>query len=182
MFIFLVGQVSAIITITMGTGAKDDRDDSGFTIVEMIVTLVLASLFVIFLVQFFLAAGGQQISVERQAAANNLARTNLSKFPRASSLTGYTCDPNTTPAANTNNLTINPSANGTLILSNTVNNGSTTREAAPAILPNVTQEVRAYSPMGCMPSGSGIVKIVSRVTYGYIGQTGEVVYATYVQE
>jgi len=150
----------------------------GFTIVEMLVTLVLAGLFLVFFLQMFRASSAQQMSLVRQAAANDIAKSNLSKFPRTSTITpAYTCDTNTTVASNTNNLMINPNAAGTVIL----NNSSANREPSTDSTPNLVQEVRAYSPMGCLTTGSP-VKIVSRVTYGFTGQQGEAVYATYVQQ
>lgn len=169
--------ISATINITTMWG---DRDDTGFTIVEILVSMVLAMLFLVFFVRMFQAVAAQQVSVVRQSHANDIAFSNLSKFPTSSSIddigASYTCDTSTSATANTNNLTINPDANGTVIL----DDSSDYRETDLQQLPNASQEIRAYSPLGC-GSGGELVKLVSTVTYGFTGQQGKAVYATYVQ-
>lgn len=147
------------------------EDESGFTIIEVLVTLVLAMLFLVFFIQMFQAITAQQLSVARQSAANDVAFSNLSKFPTVSSIadvgTAYTC-------GSTNNLAADPNAAGTVIL----NDSSSFRETNLQNLPEANQAVRAYSPLGC---SSSLVKVVSRVTYGFEGQRGEAVYATYIK-
>ncbi|QHN43108.1 prepilin-type N-terminal cleavage/methylation domain-containing protein [Candidatus Mycosynbacter amalyticus] len=155
---------------------RDMRSDTGFTLVEMLVTVVLIGIFIAFFVQMFRAGAAQQASIVRQAKANNLAYSNLSKFPRASSISpAYVCDTSTNTSTNQNNLTINPNAAGTLILSD----ASANKEPTDSALPNATQEVRAYSPQGC--GSNALVKLISTVTYGFTGQQTDASYATYVQ-
>lgn len=145
--------------------------EQGFTVVEVLVTLVLSMLFLVFFIRMFEAINTQQLSTSRQAVANDIAYSNLSKFPTVGSIadvgTAYTC-------GSSNNLAANPDATGTVILSNS----SGFRETNLRNLPEVTQEVRAYSPFGC---SSELVKIRSIVRYGFSGQRGEAVYATYIQ-
>lgn len=158
------------------------HDNAGFTIVEMIVATVLAAVFLAFFIQMFRATSIQQISLSRQGHANNIAFSNLSKFPTKTSITSvgsaYVCDASTSPSTNINNLTINPNAPGTVILNNT----SSFRETNTQDLPGIVQEVRAFSPLGCDVPNNNLIKIISKVTYGFIGQQGEAVYATYIQD
>ncbi len=154
------------------------QGSAGFTLVELLVTVVLAGIFLAFFTQMFRASSAQQISTARQSRANNIAFSNLNKFPRPANISpAYVCDPSTTVATNTNNLAINPNAAGTVVL----NNASSNREPTDESLGSVVQEVRAFSPQGCVASGN-LVKLVSKVQYGYVGQRDEVVYATYVQD
>lgn len=147
------------------------EDETGFTVIEVVVTLVLSMLFLVFFTQMFQAITAQQLSVARQSSANNVAFSNLSKFPTINSIsevgTAYAC-------GNTNDLSTDPDASGTLILSDS----SSFRETNLQNLPEANQVVRAYSPLGC---GHNLVKLVSRVTYGFEGQRGEAVYATYIK-
>lgn len=162
---------SATIAINVMRDAQ--QSNAGFTVVEMLVTVVLAGIFIAFFVQMFRATSAQQSALIRQATANDIARSNLSKFPTVASIAGYTCDTNSSTSANTNNLTINPNAAGTAILSDSQ------KETDPGTIGTLVQTVRALSPRGC--SGSYLpVKIVSTVEYGFTGQRDTVEYATYV--
>lgn len=63
---------------------------AGFTLVEIIITTVLASLLMIALTQAVFGATSQQRSIERYSIADSIAQNNLRKF-YASSDTGATC-------------------------------------------------------------------------------------------
>lgn len=160
---------SATITITT---MRDRGREDGFTVVEVLVTLVLAMLFLVFFIQMFQAISVQQISTTRQSVANDIAYSNLSKFPTLDSIDdvgpAYTC-------GSSNDLSSNPNAAGTVILDNDDNY----RETELRGLPDVTQEVRAYSPLGC---SSPLVKIESAVYFGFSAQRGESIYATYIKD
>ena len=157
----------------MGTRVSE----TGFTIVEVIVTLTLAALFVAFFVQMFESIAAQQFSVSRQATAHNIASSNLSKFPSSSAIDdllgsgAYSCSPS---PSSENDLTSNPRAPGTVLIAP----GSTHIEPDTQGLPNPVQEVRAYSPLGC---SNGLIKIESTVSYGFTATQGEAVYATYIR-
>ena len=144
----------------------------GFTIVEIVVTVVVLGIFIGIFVQLFQSSASQETQIERQAKASSYAQANLSKFPTAASLDGYTCD-TTTGSGNTNNLALNPDANGTQILTD----DSDDAEQLPASLIRPTQEVIAYSPTGC----SGLIKVVSIIHYGHDDARGEAIHAAYVK-
>lgn len=147
---------------------------AGFTVVEMLVTVVLAGIFLAFFVQMFRATAAQQLSLVRQSIANDIAKSNLAKFPTAGSLTNaptsYVCDTNTT--GNTNNLTVSAAVAGTSVLADSQ------KETDPGTIGELVQTVRAYSPRGCGPNLP--IKVVSTVEYGFVGQRDKVEYATYV--
>lgn len=149
--------------------------ETGFTIVEVIVTLTLAALFVAFFVQMFESIAAQQFSASRQAVAHNIAYSNLSKIPNSNAIedllgtgNGYVC------SNSENSLTSNSSAPGTIIIASDGPHIETNTQG----LPNPTQEVRAYSPLGC---GNRLIKIESTVTYGFTSTQGEAVHATYIR-
>ncbi len=155
---------------------RGSYNNAGFTIVEMLVTVVLASIFLVFFIQMYRATSAQQLSLIRQSIANDIARSNLAKFPTATSVTdtpgpGYTCS-TTVGSGNPNNLALNANAPGTQILA------PTSREPDPGNLGTLTQEVRAFSPQDCGTHKP--VKLKSIVTYGFEGQLNTVEYATYV--
>lgn len=146
--------------------------ETGFTIVEVIVTLTLAAFFVAFFVQMFESIAAQQFSSVRQATAHNIAFSNLGKFPDSEAVKdvlggSFPC------SDSINNLT-RGNVPGTVLISNS----SPRRETNTQGLPNPTQEVRAYYPLGC---GNSLIKIESKVSYGFSATQGEAIYATYVR-
>jgi type II secretory pathway pseudopilin PulG len=150
-----------------------NTNSEGFTVVEMIVTIVIASLFLTFFIQMFRASSNQQQIVFNQSIVNDIAKSNLDKFPSTSGLT-YTCDTNPSVAANTNNLAIRADAPGTTLLQDS----SPNKESDPGYLGVLNQTVKAYSPLGCAVNNP--VKIESRVQFGPPDARDEVVYATYI--
>lgn len=150
-----------------------NTSSEGFTVVEMIVTIVIASLFLAFFIQMFRASSNQQQIVFNQSVVNDIAKSNLDKFPNSSGFT-YTCDTNPSTTANTNNLAIRPSAPGTTLLQDS----SPNKEPDPGHLGVLSQTVKAYSPLGC--GANNPIKIESKVQFGPPDARDEVVYATYV--
>ncbi len=155
--------------------------EDGFTIVEMVVTLVVMTLFVTLLFQTYLADIAQQTHILQQASANDIAITNLKKIVARTSplLSSITCDPS---SSSQNNLTTNASASGSIIATNAAGGTpqwTATQATAEPItgtrLPSsTTQTLTAFFPEGCgltMP-----VEIVSTVNYGSDSAT----HATYV--
>lgn len=152
-----------------------NTSSEGFTVVEMIVTIVIASLFLTFFIQMFRASSNQQQIVFNQSVVNNMAKSNLDKFPNSAGFsTPYVCDPSTNTSTNTNNQAIRPSAPGTTLL----NDSSANKEADPGNVGVLSQSVKAYSPLGC--AANNPIKIVSTVQFGPPDARDEVVYATYI--
>lgn len=165
------------------------RYSGGFTIVEMLVTVVLSGIFLTFFIQMYRATNAQQQSLIRQSIANDMARSNLAKFPTATSITSATCaggrintsdcSPSGTPQCDStgtstnsaNNIKVRKDAQGTSI--------NLAAEANPGKLGTVTQSIRAAWPQGC---GANVpIKLTSRVEYVFGGgQSNTVEYSTYV--
>lgn len=125
------------------------NSESGFTIVEVIVTLIIVSLFLTVFFQSFLLLESQRINVARQAKASDIAYTNLRKFPSKPS----TLNCNQTP----------------IVISTATYNF--VAESDTTVIGANTQTVTAYAPNGCDSTDTtkfknDLVKIVSTVTYG----------------
>lgn len=141
---------------------KVSNDSSGFTIIEVVVTLAVTALFLTFFFQMYLAMESQRISVARQALASDLAYSNLRKFT-------------TRPAE------ADPCDAASMDLTGPLpNNGKDLTfipEPTEGLGSGVGQTVRAFAPKGCALFASNPVKIESTITYG----NGEkVVHASYL--
>lgn len=156
--------------------------EHGFTIVEMIVALIVMSLFLTMFFQTYSTNESQRLAVARRAAAYDIATTNLNKI---STKVGLPACINTASSANnlaTNaTLAANPSNGGSTVATNKSGGsptwptaaaitGSATEGIAPEPLADTTlptdttQELRVLYPQGCdsaMP-----VTIISIVSYG----------------
>ncbi len=149
---------------------QKNSDETGFTVVEVVVTLVITSLFLAFFFQLYLVGESQRVKVSQQTTASNISYANLNKvvsrsFVETNSSAPVACD-TTAGSVNRNNLSINPSASGSNLTA------AITLESATGY----GQTVTAFFPRGCglnMP-----VKIESAVTYGSPEET--VIHATYV--
>ncbi len=151
--------------------------EAGFTITEMVVTLVIITIFMTLFFQLFLTGLSQQTVVTSQAAANDIALSNLSKITSRGLLPGSTAC--TTGAGSVNNLLPNPDGNpsapGSIIVTNdssepsskywgTAVSGLQAEPLTNTPLPTDTiQELRVQYPFGC--SSSLPVKIISTVIY-----------------
>lgn len=145
----------------------------GFTIAEMVVTLVVLSLFMTLFFQLFLTGTSQQKSITSQASLNDIALSNLGKVSSRNLIPASTtaCQ---SGGGSVNNQLDNSLAGGSIIATNatsgvTTPTWSTAGLAAEPLtgtnLPNtgVVQELRVFYPQGC---GSNLpAKIVSTVTY-----------------
>lgn len=153
-----------------------DKNSEGFTVVEMIVTVVIASLFLTFFIQMFRTASNQQQIVFNQSVVNAIVKSNLDKFPASAGFdTPYVCDTNPSTTANVNNLAIRSDAPGTVLL----DDSSTNREPDPGNIGELNQSVKAFSPFGC--GAEKPIKVVSSVEFGPPDARDEVVYATYIE-
>lgn len=175
---------------------------AGFTIVEMLVTVALAGIFLTFFIQMYRATNAQQLSLIRQSTANDIAKSNLAKFPTAASVKTAACAAigaadtrecgNSSPRCDTtgtstnsfNNLAIRADAPGTAIIGVKTAGGApivSITEPDPGNLGTVTQTVRAYWPQGCGAGDDVPIKVNSRVDYVFgDAQTNSVEYSTYV--
>jgi len=144
----------------MSRGQMNDRHTPGFTLVEVIIAIVIASMFVVTIGQIYIV---QSRLSSITAAFNNadlLAYNNLRTYSYGKAPTWFEC----VYASGS------PQPQTLINLTNPVSN----------IPSPVVQTVVATAPYGCGGSSSGIgypIRIVSTVSYGNDGKT--VVHATY---
>ncbi len=136
---------------------------SGFTIVELLITVITAAMFVAMFYQLYVVLVGINATARSTAQASDLAYSNLRLYPTVIS-TGLTCNPATNVSSTVNLIPASGSPTAA-VSSNYPELGS------------VTQQVTAQFPYGCA-AVYNVVKLVSTVTYGTASY--KVSYATYV--
>jgi prepilin-type N-terminal cleavage/methylation domain-containing protein len=150
----------------------DNQNQQGFTIVEVIVTLVVVSLFLVGFFQAYLLLESQRVNVVRQAKASDIAYINLSKYPAKPANLVCTATSKTT---------------GTILGSTKTGRTTSTynfvAETDTSLLGTSSQEIIAYAPNDCdtvdpTKFKGGLVKIVSTVEYS---GTRSAQHVTYVQ-
>jgi len=149
----------------------------GFTIIEVLVTIAVLSIFLFGFFQGYLALQAQRIDVARQARASDIAYSNLREVTsRPGQLTQQVCDTN----ANIMDLTIgNPTTEPGLDITSygyTLQSSTTVHQQLGN---SATQTLVAYAPAGCANLTTNPIKIVSTVTYGTSGN--KVTHAIYIQ-
>lgn len=146
--------------------------EQGFTVVEMIVTLVVMSVFLTMAIYAFFAANAQRVSIVRFAAAYNIVKTNLGKISTRSDIPAGTevcqAEAEHEGSDNENNLLVNPDAAGSTIElhdpeSTELGINAASLESTPFESMGVDQALKVLYPQGC--GGSAPVKIISTVTY-----------------
>lgn len=157
----------------MGANGKE----SGFTVAEMIASLVVLSIFMTLFFQLYMTSESQRLAVVRRAAASDIAATNLDKIPLKSLIPSSTtpCDNTTNGSGNPNNLVKNSSAAGSIIATNATS-GTTTPTWATAGLSaeslsgtslptsGTVQTLSVVYPRGC--TSALPATIISTVTFG----------------
>lgn len=171
------------------------RVDAGFTITEVIVAIIVMSLFLVLFFQLLFTSESQRLKVTQLAAANDIAHSNLRKITAKSQVAliapGAACDNSTSGSSNPNNgilykgLDVN---SGSVLITEPDGNSLTPEWSAanntdipvkePLVntsLPTTTvQRLLVSYPRGCnslMPA-----KIISIVSY----DSESVVHAAYV--
>lgn len=132
------------------------KSHSGFTIVEVLVSIVVLSIFITSGLQYFRAIELQRTLLTDKGIASDLAYTNLNKFPNLPS-TLTTC-------ASSINL---ETANGGGSFNNFTEETTTTYPNLSLLGSNVTQSVVAYPVDGCNGTAfnSNVLRVESTVTY-----------------
>ena len=115
---------------------------AGFSAIELLVTLFVASALVLAFYQLFTVIDEGNVNAKNAAIASDLASSNLTKYPSVSS-TGRTCSNTSSPTTHT-------------LLNNSGN-----YEGLPG---DVMQKVTVTFPKGC--TNDDLAKIESTVTYG----------------
>lgn len=141
---------------------KKPMNTDGFTVIELIVTIIIFVIFIGGAFQTYVVLESQRVFVLRQTIASDIAYTNLRKFNTRPTIA--TCSSSINLASSTYNFSPeSTSTNNTLAVLGT----------------SVTQTVVGYPVDGCTGSNfvSSTLKIVSTVTYN----TGSASHATFVQ-
>ena len=170
----------------------DKQKEAGFTVAELIVTLVVMSLFMIFFFQAFMTTQAQQAAVAKRAVANDIASSNLQKISSRALIPATTaaCDGSASSPNNTyTNPSLDPLTAGSVIATDESGaltpkwngdgspNSNLAKEQVTTPLPStgVIQKLLVIYPRGCdanMPA-----KIISIVTYG----SESITHAAYVK-
>ena len=150
------------------------KNKNGFTLIEVLVTIVISTLFLIAVFQLMKVVSTLANEASRRTIASNLAYNNLRLYANGQQPLWFACigdeASETTP----------PYSDGT-------KSGATgqvlksTTDSAPieTLPPPITQIVTAIAPYGCGLSGLGQpIRVQSQVTYGPSATT--VTHATYV--
>jgi len=138
------------------------RQNDGFTIVEILVTLVVATIFIIAIAQVSVTQSGLSGSYRMFDSADLLAYNNLRAYANGKAPTWFTC---TYASGNPQPVTLLSSS-----------------ASVSGLMPPVTQSVIATAPYGC---GGGVstngypIKIVSTVTYASGRMVQHATYASY---
>lgn len=139
-----------------------NKRQSGFTVIELLVTIIVAALFVGVFYQMYVILVTINANARNTAQASNLSYSNMRRYPTASS-TGLNCQTTTAQPGGVSYLKGSSTPNF-------VTNGDY-QELGP-----VSEVVVASFPYGCSAIYD-VIKLVSTVTYG---RNSKVSYATYV--
>ena len=137
----------------MNNGVTQNKQ-SGFTIVELLTTIIIATLFVGIFYQLYVVLVTVNANARNVSQASNIAYSNMRRYPTTAS-TGLTCSTSSTNLISTSNVT-----------------NTTYPELGP-----ISETVTASFPYGCTAIYD-VIKLVSTVTYGSSGY--KVSYATFV--
>ncbi|HUO61909.1 MAG TPA: hypothetical protein VMT96_00455 [Candidatus Bathyarchaeia archaeon] len=156
---------------------KPGRSAEGFTVAELVVTVVVLSIFLYTLFQGYLVIQTQRLNVARQAHASDIAYTNLRKVTsRPAALTQTVCNTN----ASIMDLTAGTqSTEPGLDITQYGYTLESTTNLTQTLGSTATQTLVAYAPQGCANLTTAPVEIVSTVTFGTNGD--KITHAAYVQ-
>ena len=154
------------------------QEQLGFTLVELIVTIVVAGLFITVISQMNGFVVGMATTAHRTEMASNLAYNNMRIYANDKPPLWFDCHGDDATDVATalkpfNDGAKHPDAAGTPLI-NTTSSTSIYDLPAPVI-----QKVTAVAPYGCGNTITGMpIRIVSTVTYG--NPAKKVVHATYI--
>lgn len=157
---------------------KKTSNEAGYTLVELIITILIAAMFISIISQMNSFVINIATSAHRTEMASNLAYNNLRIYANGQPPLWFECNgDDTTDTATTanpyNDGAKHPDATGTLLIN------STSTTSIYDLPPPVIQKVAAVAPYGCGNTISGMpVRIVSTVTYG--SPAKKVIHATYI--
>jgi type II secretory pathway pseudopilin PulG len=134
---------------------------SGFSAVEMLITIIVAAMFIISFNTLFLTITQTSAQTRYRSVANDLAYANLRQYVSADAKpTWFVCS-TAAGSSNTNDSTVNANAQGQVLKSGTLTKAATT-------LPEpISYSVRALAIYGCSGTNAGKpLRVESTITYG----------------
>jgi len=160
--------------------------EAGFTVAEMVITLVVLSIFLMLFFQLYILGLSQKSVFILRATANDIAQNNLHKIINKASIPADdACDATSSGSSNPNNATLNADLNSDGATGSIIGTASGSTSTFPSPLApesltgtglptSTTQILSVIYPQGCYDQNPA--KIISTVTYG----TETVTHATYV--
>jgi len=153
------------------------RQQSGFTVIELVIAITISGVIVVSLMQLFSAINNLSTESSRRAIASNIAYNNMRKYANGQKPTWFDCIGDeageTTPPFSDGKT--KPGATGQILLNVT---STTIIQTLP---PPVVQYVIAVAPYGCGNSGPGQpIRVQSQLTYGQGQSQRTITHATYV--
>lgn len=153
----------------------NNHPNDGFTIIEIIVTTVILTIFLILFFQSYMVLESQRIILARSTAADQLATTNLRKVTSRSGIVA-------------NNISCVAGSNGSDLFA--TGSGYTPEPQSSAsdlvvkqVGQDTVQQLQAYPSSGSCSGtsfGTDPIRIVSRVIYKVNGLNREADHASYV--
>lgn len=151
------------------------EEPGGYTVVELIITIIVATIFLVSLVSMMGYVTDSAIDARRKETASNLAYNNLRKYASGERPLWFTCigDETSEITPPFSDGKTYPNATGQVLID------ETSQIITEDLPPPVVQKVFAIAPYGCGNSAKGMpIRIQSEVTYGSSGR--KMVHATYV--
>lgn len=149
---------------------KKHVDQSGFTIVEALVTIFVSSLILVALASLFGTLQNLSLAQHTRAEASTVAYERLRRyvFAGAKASNFFVCDTTNSGSANTDDLIVNPNVNpitgGQQLATGTFSPGDST---STTISESGSFRVSAVAPFGCNGTNSGTpILVTATVTYG----------------
>jgi len=144
------------------------RKNEGFSAVELLITIVVAALFIIALYELSILVRGTISTTRQKSVASELAYSYLRRYTGADTTpsTWFICS-TAAGSSNTNDYTVNPNAAGQTIASGTLG-------AVDGLPGQVSYSVLALAVYGCSGGNSGTpIKVSARIAFGNNGATIE---------
>ena len=148
----------------------------GFTLIEVLTTVVVAALFLIAIFQLMTVVTTLSARSSYRTAASNLAYNNLRLYANGQPPLWFDCigdeaGEDTPPFSDGTR----SGATGQVLVS------TTSETSVQSLPPPVSQSVVAVAPYGCGESGLGLpIRVQSQVTFGPPTNSTTVTHATYV--
>lgn len=147
--------------------ASTNPSEQGFTIVELLVTMIVVALFISIFFNMFSYVSNLSMTQRYRALADNTAYSLLKQYaaPNLSPHTWFTCDTDT-GSSNDNDLVVNSAAHGT-----TIQSGSLTRSETGLPEP-VSYTVNALAIYGCTGTNAEKpIRLEITLSYGSTSRT-----------